>query len=414
MSETDNSLDVIMPLNWSTSDSIIKVLGVGGGGCNAVNYMYRQNIEGCSFIVCNTDAQALKACDVPTKIQLGEGLGAGTDPVAGRNAAIESQDAIKEKILDNATQMLFITAGMGGGTGTGAIPVIAKMSKDAGILTVGIVTLPFSFEGRQKLSKAIDGIHELEKNVDSLIIIKNDNLYKFYGKTLVHEAFPMTDEILCTAVKSILEIIKIKGYINVDFKDIKNMMKNSGMALMGSGVGQGEKRLEQAVENAFTSPLLNDFDLKTARNILLNITIGANKDSITMEELDTLNEMIATHTGGANNFKYGIIFSKDPEFKDKIKITAIATGFESGTILAPEISKSDVILIDQNYTYNPEENTVQFKDTTNTFGSGHIGFNTETKSKIKFDSENRPAMLDTDDEVLKEIESTPAIRRIQK
>ncbi len=414
MSEIDNNLNIIVPLNWSTSNTTIKVLGVGGGGCNAVNYMYRQNIAGCSFIVCNTDAQALNACDVPSKIQLGEGLGAGTDPSTGRNAAIESQDAIREKILDGNTKMLFITAGMGGGTGTGAIPVIAKMAKDAGILTVGVVTIPFEFEGRQKLSKAIDGIHELEKNVDSLIIIKNENLYAVYGDTLVHEAFPKTDEILCKAVKSILEIIKEKGYINVDFKDIQNMMKNSGMALMGSGVGHGENRLDEAVEKAFKSPLLNDFDLRTARNVLLNITIGANKESITMDELKVLNNKIADYTGDANNFKYGLILNEDPEFKDTVKITAIATGFTSSTILAPEICKSDIILIDRYYTYSPGEDDIQFKDTTTSFGSGHIGFNTENKSKIKYDPENKPAMLGADEDELKEIETIPAIRRIQK
>ncbi len=415
MSELDNTLEMILPNDWAKSDSIIKVLGVGGGGCNAVNYMYGQKIEGCNFIVCNTDAQALSACDVPTKIQLGEGLGAGTDPTRGRNAAIESQDKIRDKILDGNTQMLFITAGMGGGTGSGAIPVIAKMAKDAGILTVGVVTLPFKFEGREKLTKAIDGIHELEKNVDSLITIKNDNLYIAYGDLPFHKAFAKTDEVLCTAVKCVIEIIKTKGHINIDFQDIKNMMKNSGMALMGQGEGRGENRLKEAVDKTFKSPLLNDFDLKTARKVLLNITMGENDENITMNQSRELNDLIAEYTGGDNNFKYGITLSKDPDIHDTIKITAIATGFKFSDILAPEIKENDLIIVDYNYEYRPEGDEVQFKDTTTSFGSGHIGFNTtENKSKIKYDPENKPRMLSGDEDALKDLETTPAIRRSQK
>ena len=206
---------IIAPKDWPTADSIIKVLGVGGGGCNAVNYMYNRQIQGCSFVVCNTDAQALGRCNVPLKIQLGLGLGAGTNPTKGRNAALESQDEIASKILDPNTKMLFITAGMGGGTGTGATPVIAKMAKDQGILTVGVVTLPFRNEGREVLARAIDGIHELEKNVDSLIIINNEKLYQYFGDELIQNAFPKADEVLATAVRSIIEIIKKPGYINV-------------------------------------------------------------------------------------------------------------------------------------------------------------------------------------------------------
>ena len=224
---------MITPSDWIPENSIIKVLGVGGGGCNAVNYMYNQRIEGCTFIVCNTDAQALSSCDVPVKIQLGEGLGAGCNPTEGRNAALNSQDEIMEKVIDCNTEMLFITAGMGGGTGTGAAPVIAAMAKKKGILTVGVVTIPFKSEGQESMSKAIDGINELEKNVDSLLIINNEKLYDFYGDLLIQDAFPKADEVLATAVRGITDIIKTRGHINVDFKDIKTMMKNSGMALMG-------------------------------------------------------------------------------------------------------------------------------------------------------------------------------------
>ncbi|MBR6885796.1 MAG: cell division FtsZ family protein, partial [Bacteroidales bacterium] len=219
----------IAPAGWEKDNSIIKVIGVGGGGCNAVNYMYKKNIRGCSFIVCNTDAQALRNSEVPLKIQMGEGgLGAGTDPTAGRNAALESQDQIVRLVLDSGTQMLFITAGMGGGTGTGASPVIAKMAKDRGILTVAVVTIPFKNEGNESQSKAIDGIHELEKNVDALLIINNEKLYQFFGDTLIQEAFPKADEVLATAVRGIIEVISKPGYINVDFQDVCKMMRNSG------------------------------------------------------------------------------------------------------------------------------------------------------------------------------------------
>ena len=303
----------IMPRDWSEENSIIKVIGVGGGGCNAVNYMYKQKIKGCNFIVCNTDSQALFKSEVPTKIQMGaKGLGAGTDPVEGRNAALESQDEIAAKVLDNGTEMLFITAGMGGGTGTGASPVIAKMAKDRGILTVAVVTIPFKNEGNESQSKAVDGIHELEKNVDSLLIINNEKLYEFFGDTLAHEAFPMADEVLATAVRGIIEVITQPGYINVDFKDVSKMMRNSGMALMGTGVGTGNNRLEDAVKGAFESPLLNDFDLKTAKNVLINITSGNNERGIKMKELETIDQMITQYTGSANRFKKGSIIRVMP------------------------------------------------------------------------------------------------------
>ena len=208
----------VTPNSWvPETDSIIKVLGVGGGGCNAVNYMYNQKIEGCTFVVCNTDSQALNKCDVPIKIQLGEGLGAGTNPREGRNAALGSQAEIEEKVLGGKTEMLFITAGMGGGTGTGAAPVIAALARDKGILTVGVVTIPFKTQGSETMLKAIEGINELEKNVDSLLIIDNDKLLEVYGDLLLQEAFPKADEVLATAVRGITEIIKKKGYINVDF-----------------------------------------------------------------------------------------------------------------------------------------------------------------------------------------------------
>ena len=405
---------MIAPVDWPTSDAIIKVLGVGGGGCNAVNYMYRKNIQGCSFVVCNTDAQALGRSDVPVKVQMGKGLGAGTNPTKGRNAAIESQDEIALKVLDDNTKMLFITAGMGGGTGTGATPVIAKLAKDKGILTVAVVTLPFRNEGREVLSRAVDGIHELEKNVDSLIIINNEKLYEFFGDHLIQDAFPKADEVLATAVRGIIEIIKKPGYINVDFEDIQTMMRGSGMALMGCGTGSGSgpNRIDDAIKQAFESPLLNDFDLKTAKNVLINITSGNNEKGLTMNDLSQINEKIASYTGGANNFKHGLIWDDDPEIGDTIHITAIATGFRINAVLGPDVDAGTIISIPADYVFDKsggKSGEIPL-DTTS-----HIGFNTAAnKSRFKYDPENPPVLLTGEESKLNELEITPAIRRIQK
>ena len=403
---------MIAPVDWPTSDAIIKVLGVGGGGCNAVNYMYRKNIQGCSFVVCNTDAQALGRSDVPVKVQMGKGLGAGTNPTKGRNAAIESQDEIALKVLDDNTKMLFITAGMGGGTGTGATPVIAKLAKDKGILTVAVVTLPFRNEGREVLSRAVDGIHELEKNVDSLIIINNEKLYEFFGDHLIQDAFPKADEVLATAVRGIIEIIKKPGYINVDFEDIQTMMRGSGMALMGCGTGSGPNRIDDAIKQAFESPLLNDFDLKTAKNVLINITSGNNEKGLTMNDLSQINEKIASYTGGANNFKHGLIWDDDPEIGDTIHITAIATGFRINAVLGPDVDAGTIISIPADYVFDKsggQSGEIPL-DTTS-----HIGFNTAAnKSRFKYDPENPPVLLTGEESKLNELEITPAIRRIQQ
>ena len=403
---------MIAPVDWPTSDAIIKVLGVGGGGCNAVNYMYRKNIQGWSFVVCNTDAQALGRSDVPVKVQMGKGLGAGTNPTKGRNAAIESQDEIALKVLDDNTKMLFITAGMGGGTGTGATPVIAKLAKDKGILTVAVVTLPFRNEGREVLSRAVDGIHELEKNVDSLIIINNEKLYEFFGDHLIQDAFPKADEVLATAVRGIIEIIKKPGYINVDFEDIQTMMRGSGMALMGCGTGSGPNRIDDAIKQAFESPLLNDFDLKTAKNVLINITSGNNEKGLTMNDLSQINEKIASYTGGANNFKHGLIWDDDPEIGDTIHITAIATGFRINAVLGPDVDAGTIISIPADYVFDKsggKSGEIPL-DTTS-----HIGFNTAAnKSRFKYDPENPPVLLTGEESKLNELEITPAIRRIQK
>ena len=403
----------IFPTDWTPENSIIKVIGVGGGGCNAVNYMYRQKIQGCSFIVCNTDAQALQNSPVPVKIQMGtNGLGAGTDPTAGRNAALESQEEIAAKVLDSKTQMLFITAGMGGGTGTGASPVIAKMAKDRGILTVAVVTIPFKNEGNESQSKAVDGIHELEKNVDSLLIINNEKLYQFFGDTLIQEAFPKADEVLATAVRGIIEVISRSGYINVDFQDVCKMMRNSGMALMGSGEGTGPNRLQDAVKGAFESPLLNDFDLKTAKNVLLNITAGNNEHGAKMSDLEKIDDMITAYTGTANHFKKGIIWDNDPVFGDKVRITAIVTGFNmdlGGLGLNKDLG--NLVIIDENFVWDQSDHgaEVTLPAATDTI---KIGYNNSDNARtFNFSAEVRPALCVEPGERISDLENIPAIRR---
>ena len=326
-----------LPTDWETQKSIIKVIGVGGGGGNAVNQMHRQGIKDVDFLVCNTDIQALRASPVAEKIQLGnvvtKGLGAGCDPAQGRKAAMETIDTIKAS-LSGGTEMVFITAGMGGGTGTGAAPVLANIAREMGLLTVAVVTLPFRDEGSEFLKRAVIGIRELEKNVDSLLIIDNQKLYKIFGDLSIFEAFPKADAVLSTAVKGIAEIITRPGFINVDFADVRMVMNNSGMALMGSGTGEGENRAINAVETAFSSPLLNDFDLTSAKNILVNIT-SSNTNGLTMAELSQIMDYISEYTGGnAENFKRGVVC--DPEIGESISVTIVATGFDMDSL--PQIS----------------------------------------------------------------------------
>ena len=408
--------EMIAPANWVVSDATIKVLGVGGGGCNAVTYMYKQGIQGCSFVVCNTDSQHLLESPVPTKIQLGLGLGAGTDPIKGRNAAINAQDEIARTVLEDSTQMLFITAGMGGGTGTGATPVIAKMAKDKGILTVAVVTLPFLNEGKQAMARALDGVHELEKNVDSLIIINNEKLYDFFGDQLIQDAFPKADEVLSIAVRGIIEIIKKKGYINVDFEDVKTLMKDSGMALMGCGTGTGERRIEDAVKGAFESPLQNDFDLKSAKKVLVNITVPHNEHSLSMNDMKELNSKIDEYTGGANNFKRGIIYNYDEDAGDTIRITSIVTGLRFSDVVSEAAKDVDnYIVIDKNFTYDKGELAKGEGISLSADSSSHIGYSSKDNERaFHYDADKRPVLLVSEGQNISTLESTPAIRRKPK
>ena len=415
MTDITDNLDIVSS-DWDPIDAMIKVIGVGGGGCNAVNYMYRENVQGCSFIVCNTDKQALDGSPVPVKIHLGNNaLGAGTDPVKGRNAALEAQEQIEKVVLDSGTEMLFITAGMGGGTGTGAAPVIAKMAKDRNILTIGVVTIPFENEGSTALSRAIDGIHELGKNVDSLLIINNEKLYDYFGSYLVHKAFPMADEVLATAVRGITEIISKPGYINVDFEDIKTMMRDSGMALMGSGTGRGENRIEDAVTGAFESPLLNDFDLKTAKNLLVNITYGSNDKGLTMDELATLNARIAEYTGNVNKFKTGIVWDTNPEVEDEVRITAIATGFKVNDLTKiAKVDTGNLIIIDRDFKYVRPAGAPAFEKAMPDLNDNVkiIGFNSgDNVKRFHFETDEKPVLILSPGQNKGELENIPAIKR---
>lgn len=324
------------PEDWSTNKSLIKVIGVGGGGCNAVTEMFRQKIHDVDFLICNTDRQSLEISEVPEKIKLGnKGLGAGCNPENGRRAATESLDKIK-KALSDASEMVFITAGMGGGTGTGAAPVIAQVAKEMGKLTVAIVTLPFRDEGKEFVKRAIKGIRELKKHVDSLLIIDNQKLYQVFGDLNIYEAFPKADEVLSNAVKSIAEIITRPGFINVDFADVKMVMKNSGMAIMGTGTASGPDRAAKAVEMAFESPLLNDCDLNTAKGVLVNIT-SSKKQGPTMSELAQIMEYVNNFTGNASAFKRGVVI--DENMGEKISVTVVATGFNVSNL--PQIGIED-------------------------------------------------------------------------
>ena len=308
------------------NSSIIKVIGVGGGGSNAVNHMYKQGIKGVDFIVCNTDQQSLDISPVPFKIVLGasltKGRGAGSLPEVGKNAAIENIEEVKA-LLANNTEMVFITAGLGGGTGTGAAPVIAKAAKEMGILTVGIVTIPFGFEGKKRKAQADAGLDALKANVDTLLVISNDKLREIYGNLKVTEAFGHADDILATAAKGIADIITTTLQINTDINDVKTVMKESGVAIMGSAMASGEHRALRAVEQAMSSPLLNDSNIKGARYVLVNVTCG--EDEITMDELGEITDYIQDAAGMTAEVIKG--YGVDLSLGDKVNVTIIATGF---------------------------------------------------------------------------------------
>lgn len=304
------------------SASIIKVIGVGGGGGNAVTHMYREGIRDVTFALCNTDSQALIVSEVPTKLQLGEGLGAGNKPEIARVEA-EKSIADVQKLLADGTKMVFITAGMGGGTGTGAAPIVAKAAKDLGILTIGIVTIPFLFEGRPKIIQALKGVEAIRQNVDALLVINNERLIDIYGEMEWLEAFRKADSTLSTAARSIAEIITIPGHINLDFADVNTTLKDGGVAIMSSGFGEGERRITNGLENALNSPLLNNNDVVKAKKILFNIYFGADKP-LKVSEMNEINDFMARFDNNINVI-WGV--ATDNDLEDKIKVTILATGF---------------------------------------------------------------------------------------
>lgn len=331
MSDNHNNESLIDMGIPSTTPSIIKVIGVGGGGGNAVNHMYREGIHDVNFVLCNTDSKALCDSPVPVRLQLGkEGLGAGNRPERAREAAEESVESIR-KMLDDGTKMVFITAGMGGGTGTGAAPVIAREAKQMGILTVGIVTIPFLFEGNKKIDQALDGVEEISKHVDALLVINNERLREIYPDLNVLSAFEKADNTLSVAARSIAEIITMHGIINLDFRDVCTVLKDGGVAIMSTGFGEGENRVTKAIEDALHSPLLNNNDIFNSKKVLLSISFCAEKegDTLMMEEMNEVHEFMSKFHRDVET-KWGL--TTDPVLEKKVKITILATGFGISTV----------------------------------------------------------------------------------
>ena len=328
-------IDELLPVDFEPKEkSIIKVIGVGGGGGNAVNHMLKEGITVVDFVICNTDAQALENSPVPIKVQLGrsltEGRGAGNKPERGRESAIESLDDIN-KVLSQKTKMVFVTAGMGGGTGTGAAPVIAEAAREQDVLTVGIVTIPFRFEGKKRIQQALEGIENLEKHVDALLIINNEKLRMMYGDLKLSDAFAEADTVLSVAAKSIAEIITVPGYVNVDFADVETVMRNSGVAVMGSASATGEDRSIRAIEEALNSPLLNSNNIVGARNILLNIISGS--EEVTMQEVSQITDYVHDVVGDDVSVIWGNGYNE--KMGEELSVTIIATGFSENPI--PEL-----------------------------------------------------------------------------
>ena len=348
---------ITLPLEGLTEDSIIKVIGVGGGGCNAVNYMHRQGLKDVSFLVCNTDRQVLIKSSVPSKLQLGPGLGAGGDPETARQYAEESREHIREA-LNDGTQMLFITAGMGGGTGTGASSVVAEVAQEMGILTVGIVTIPFAFEGKKKIEKAMTGVARLAKHVDALLIINNEKLKQIYPELNLLNAFSKSDDVVANAARSIAEIITVPGYINTDFADVRNTLKKGGVAIMNIGRASGEKRITNAINDALNSPLVNTNDVHGAERILLQFYCST-EHAIVMEEIDQINDFVQ-EVGDDIEVQGGA--SIDESLGEEVRVTVIATGYKVDGLPSEDEEEGKKTIseaIEENY---PPQNQNQLED----------------------------------------------------
>lgn len=343
--------NIIKDFGFATdSPKIIKVIGVGGGGCNAVSHMYRQGIDGVTFMVCNTDMKSVNDSPVPDKLLLGEGLGAGNDPEEGRRKAEACIDRIRDCFNDD-TRMVFITAGMGGGTGTGAAPVVAKVAREMGILSVGIVTIPYRWEGNRKIDKALDGVEEISKYVDALIVVKNDNLREIYGDLKFEAGYDRADDIALVAAKSISDIITMHGKINLDFNDIRMVLKDGGVAIIGTGYGEGEGRLTQAFRDAQTSPLLNNNDVFNARKVVICISYSSQSELI-MSELDEVNEFMSGFSRDIQT-KHGV--ERDESLGAKVKVTLLATGFGIRDIHMKEMDERLAARTDEEMEQQAEE-----------------------------------------------------------
>ena len=393
-------------------NSIIKVIGVGGGGGNAVNHMYREGIHDVTFVLCNTDAQALNDSPVPVHLQLGkEGLGAGNRPAKARAAAEESEEDIK-KVLNDGTRMAFITAGMGGGTGTGAAPVIARISKELGILTVGIVTIPFRFEGDRKIDQALDGVEEMSKHVDALLVINNERLREIYPELTVLDAFGKADDTLSVAAKSIAEIITVHGLINLDFNDVKTVLKDGGVAIMSTGYGEGEGRVRKAIDDALNSPLLNENDVFNSKKILLSISFSGGKDgkeSLMMEEMNDVNDFMAKF-GNDFEIKWGL--ATDPELGKKGKVTILATGFGIDNVDGMSNHRQRQNTIEEATRLAAEQEAeAQRQDRRNRFYGGDS--TTRRYKRRPHIYLFRPDDLDNDD-VISAVEQTPTYKRTRE
>jgi cell division protein FtsZ len=366
--------------------SMIKVIGVGGGGGNAVNHMYKQGIRDVDFIICNTDAQALINSPIPVKIQLGPSLtggrGAGNKPELGKQAAVENIDDVKN-VLQQSTRMVFITAGMGGGTGTGAAPVIARLCREQGYLTVAIVTIPFRSEGKRRINQAIDGIKEIEQYVDSLLVINNERIREMYGDFPISQAFAKADDVLAIAARGIAEIITVHGYINVDFADVETVMRNSGVAIMGRGLAEGQGRAVSAIEKALASPLLNNNNINGAKNILLNVTSGDYE--VTMDEIGEISDYIQKKAGFEADLIWGN--GNDDTLGDQISVTLIATGFSNTCI--PELLSIQKPL-KETHTLSDSPSFVKPRPSTSFPPQDKSGKASVKQSSFDFESRSQP------------------------
>ncbi len=409
---TDNKRPSILDFgDPGKANSIIKVIGVGGGGGNAVNHMYREGIHDVTFVLCNTDAQALNDSPVPVHLQLGnEGLGAGNRPERARQAATESVDEIRN-MLNDGTKMAFITAGMGGGTGTGAAPVVAQISKDMGILTVGIVTIPFRFEGPRKIDQALDGVEQMAKHVDALLVINNERLREIYPELQILDAFGKADDTLSVAAKSIAEIITTHGLINLDFNDVKTVLKDGGVAIMSTGYGEGEGRVKKAIDDALNSPLLNDNDVFNSKKILLSIAFSNGKNNenqgLMMEEMNDVNDFMARF-GENFEIKWGIAL--DPELGKKVKVTILATGFGVEDV-EPKDRRSRRTIEEANRLAEEQEKEAEREDRRRRYyGKDTNGPQYKRRPHIFIFTQND---LDNEDVILS-VENTPTYKRTRQ